>query len=90
MWYLGPMKLDESAPDDLAVGVRALEDKLLQAYLARVNDRNPRARKKAVRGLASLGAAAAQAVPVLLSLSDEDQDAAVRAAARWALGKIQS
>ncbi len=90
MWYLGLMKLDETATDDLAVGVRALQDKLLQAYLARVHDRNPRARKKAVRGLASLGAAAYQAVPVLRTLSGEDEDAAVRAAARWALDQIQS
>jgi HEAT repeat protein len=80
---------DQPPADDLARAIRALNEKLLGAYLRRVGDRNPRIRRKAAKGLGSLGPLAAEAVPALESLC-RDRHPAVRDSARWALAKIRS
>src|SRR5262249_46814925 len=67
--------------------IEALKAKLLRTYLPGLRDDNPRIRRKAARGLGFLGAAAAAAVPALDALQ-EDDNAAVRGAARWALSRI--
>jgi HEAT repeat protein len=74
-------------PPELIPSIEALQRKLLHAYLASLRDPNPRARKKAARGLGNLGAAAEEAVPALRTACD-DEYRAVRQAARWALGRI--
>jgi HEAT repeat protein len=71
----------------LAPGIEALQDKLLQTYLAGLQDNNPRIRRKAARGLGYLGRAAADAVPALTALR-EDGNPAVRQVAHWALARI--
>jgi hypothetical protein len=79
---------DKPPANDLARGMEALNEKLLGAYLRRIGDGNPRVRRKAARGLGSLGPFAAEAVPVLESLCS-DRHPGVRDCARWALAKIR-
>jgi HEAT repeat protein len=82
------MKPNRAAPaPELLPNIEALEGKLVHAYLAGLRDRNPRARRKAARALGYLGRAAADAVPALDALR-EDDNPAVRGAARWALARI--
>ena len=82
------MKPYHSAPaPELLPNIEALEAKLMHAYLSGLGDRNPRVRRKAARALGYLGRAAADAVPALDALR-EDDNPAVRGAARWALARI--
>lgn len=74
-------------PPELAPGIKALQHKLLQTYLAGLRDSNPRVRRKAARGLGYLGRAAADAMPALNALR-EDGNPAVRQVAHWALARI--
>jgi HEAT repeat protein len=74
-------------PPELVPNIEALQHKLLHTYLGALRDPNPRVRKKAAHGLGGLGRAAAEAVPVLHAACD-DENRAVRQAARWALGRI--
>ncbi len=48
-------------PPELASSIEALQEKLLRAYLAGLESSNPRVRKKAARGLGTMGPAAAAA-----------------------------
>jgi vesicle coat complex subunit len=77
----------DDPPPELAPNIEALQDKLLHTYLAALRDANPRVRKKAAHGLGGLGRAAAEAVPALRAAC-EDENRAVRQAARWALERI--
>jgi HEAT repeat protein len=82
------MKPNRTAPgSELVPNIEALEHKLVQNYLPGLRDRNPRIRRKAARALGYLGRAAADAVPALNALR-EDDNPAVRGAARWALARI--
>jgi hypothetical protein len=72
---------------ELASSIEALHRQLLHTYLAGLENRDHRARKKAARGLGNLGAAAAEAAPALRALCD-DENRAVRHVARWALDRI--
>ncbi len=74
-------------PPELSPSIEALQEKLLRAYLAGLENSNPRIRKKAARGLGSMGPAAAAAVPALNALGG-DGNSAVREAVHWALSRI--
>jgi HEAT repeat protein len=76
-------------PDGLAGSKAALDARLLEAYLRDLSDPSWRVRKKAARGLGTLGPKATQAVPQLKALLN-DQDVRVREAARQALEAIGS
>jgi hypothetical protein len=77
----------DALPPELAPSIKALQDKLLCTYVASLQDKSPRVRKKAARGLGYLGPAAAAAIPALGALSG-DGNPAVREAVRWALARI--
>jgi HEAT repeat protein len=72
---------------DLVRQTLALNERLLAIYLKDLASENPKTRRKAARGLANLGAAAAEAIPALTAaLSDRDRR--VREAAAWALERL--
>jgi HEAT repeat protein len=79
-------KLATPSPE-LASRITALHCQLLHTYLAGLQNRDHRTRKRAARGLGYLGRAAAEAAPALRALCD-DENQAVRHVARWALDRI--
>jgi hypothetical protein len=82
------VKPKPAAPSlELASSIEALHRRLLQTYLANLQNHDHRARKKAARGLGHLGPAAAAAAPALLALCN-DENRSVRHVARWALDRI--
>jgi HEAT repeat protein len=74
---------------DLVNQMLALNERLLAAYLAELRSENWRARRKAVRGLANLGAVAKEAIPALRETAEKDSDRRVREAARVALERLE-
>ena len=76
-----------SSSPELASSIEALHRRLLHTFLAGIQHRDHRARKKAARGLGYLGPAAAEAAPALRALCD-DENRSVRHVARWALDRI--
>jgi hypothetical protein len=82
------VKPKPAAPSpELASSIAALHRRLLLTYLAGLHNRDHRARRKAARGLGHLGPVAAEAIPALRALC-EDENRSVRHVARWALDRI--
>jgi HEAT repeat protein len=71
----------------LAERMVALNRVLLGEYLKGLTSDPPAVRRKAVRGLASLGSVAQEAIPAL-QRALKDPDAKVRQAAAWSLQHI--
>jgi hypothetical protein len=82
------VKPKPAAPSpELALSIAALHHRLLHTYLAGLESRDYRARKKAARERGYLRRAAAKAAPALRALCD-DENRSVRHVARWALDRI--
>jgi HEAT repeat protein len=82
------LELDFTPAPSLAAGKKALAETLFRCYLNDLASENPRVRKKGVKGIGSLGAAARQAAPLLENLL-EDPDRKVREAAELALRSVR-
>jgi HEAT repeat protein len=80
--------VEEMEADDPVALMSRVNERLLPLYVAGLDSERWRVRRKAARGLATLGTVAAEAIPALKRIAERDADSRVREAAAETLKRL--